>query len=147
MKDSTVKPFWCGRREIDGLKWRVRAIAAVCTWRPNVELPTLEAQRAAFDEFSADFQRIVDVISTAASYGPAPKYEREYAALSQILEAKFVPVAPLLSSYARPHRFRALWRSKTLDGLLIRDDGALIIDLIDTKHAVTMYADDLRLRA
>jgi hypothetical protein len=144
VNSTSVQLFWSSNTRFQTTKWRDRAIAAVRTPHTITPRPSVATRSEDFNDFSTDLEEILEIISDAANYGPAPKYVRDYERLRETVERKFCRIATDVAHFIMPKKLRRMWSNDSLNELLDRDNGRLIDDVIETRQVLTMYADHLR---
>lgn len=112
--------------------------------RPKALNSSVRERREELARFYDNFECLVEVLCDGANYGPVQKLEIGYESLRDFLPADFARLRPFLGAYASPDAFESLWKYPTLREMLESDDGGLISAIIDTRHALTMYAEHLR---
>ena len=109
-----------------------------------VAIPTVRERRDELIRFYENYETLVEVLCDAANYGPMKKSALAYERLREFLPNDFRHLKPFLGAYAPPASFERLWQSPTLADTLDSDEGDLISAIIDTRHALNMYAEHLR---
>ena len=96
--------------------------------------PTLLTPEA----FEARFSDLVELICDAAQAGVKPFMEAQYTVLRAWMSEHFPPIADVFSGPLQTE-FESLFLPATLTEVLDRDDGALMIRLLDTQNAIVAW--------
>jgi len=115
------------------------------------------------NEFTDRYEDLVEVLCSAAQFGPSPKLDAVYTDLRRIYDVQYASLRPFLISYlefvpndeqgglklcGRPlDAFEAIVAATDLHELIRQDDGSMISRINRTREALARYGEHLRLLA
>jgi hypothetical protein len=97
-----------------------------------------EATTLTPEAFEARFSDLVELICDAAQAGVKPFMEAQYTVLRAWMSEHFPPVANVFSGPLQTE-FESLFLPETLTEVLRRDEGALMMRLLDTQSAIATW--------
>lgn len=102
-------------------------------------------RRRGLAEFYERYETFVETLCDAANYGPTGKLSAAYVVGRSQMIAEYAALHPFLGGYVYGRKFEKLWQAESLDDALVADDGSLIPTICETRNALNMYAEHLRL--
>jgi hypothetical protein len=124
------------------------------------QAPSLEERREQLVEFYERYESLVDVLCSAARYGPDTALETQYAQLRGWMMRGYQQIRPFAVAYLLyddsdasqslalhgygGDAFEALFAATTLEEFLRVDDGLMMSRIERTRDALILYGDHLR---
>lgn len=102
-------------------------------------------RRRGLAEFYERYESFVETLCDAANYGPTGKLASAYQTARSEMMTEYASLHPFLGGYVYGRKFESLWQAESLQDALTADDGSLIPAICETRNALNMYAEHLRL--